>query len=326
MIRPQDDHFHKDIMTDSPYWNESAWFSFMIPERSLSGFVYMFHRPNMGYSCGGIALWDPSGDQAYDCLYYDFGNIYPFDPAWDMYDYTMPNGLSLKCIAPLQTFEIKYGGNGSVWDGADCTAELEWNAFLPPHQTGQPEGQQEWAPAKQHYEQPGRMKGHVIVRGERFDIDCWSMRDHSWGVRKLVTNTRGFFPWGIASETSGFQVYAMSDLPAAEDPIAGIPLRIAAGWYLKDGTYGGLSSGVCSTTERGPDGRPLVIEITATDSLGRELRARGKAKNALQVLLYPFMMQWWVQFEWELDGQICYGEEMDFIPTQHARQFLRSLK
>jgi hypothetical protein len=152
------------------------------------------------------------------------------------------------------------------------------------------------------------------------------MRDHSWGVRKLVTNTRGYFPWGIASETSGFQVYAMSDLPPDQDPIAGTRLRIAAGWYLKDGKYGGLSTGECTTTERGPDGRPLVIEITATDRLGRELKVRGKAKNTLQVLLYPFMMQWWSQFEWELDGQICYGEEMDFIPTQHARQFLRSLK
>jgi hypothetical protein len=43
----------------------------MVPERSLSGMVYCYHRPNMGYSSGGFAAWDPSGDRYDDCLWYD---------------------------------------------------------------------------------------------------------------------------------------------------------------------------------------------------------------------------------------------------------------
>ena len=324
MIVPEDDHFHP--RSDDPYWNESAWFAFNIPERSLSGFVYFFHRPNMRYTTGGAAVWDPSGEEIYDCLYYDMGNVFPMPPGCDMYDFSLPNGLTVECIEPLRKFTLRYGGNDSYYTAAGCQMDLTWESFLPPHRTGQPEGQQEWAPAKQHYEQPGRMKGTVTVGGETLQVDCWSMRDHSWGVRKLVKNPRGFFPWGIASEKSGFQVYAMSDLPIESDPVSGVPLRIAAGWYLKDGMYGTLTSGECRTTERRPDGRPLRMEMSAVDSLGRMLRVTGRAKNCLSTVLYPFMMQWWVMFEWELDGQTCYGENMDFMPIHQARRFMRSLK
>lgn len=32
---------------EDPYWNESAWFGLMIPERKIHGFVYFWHRNNM---------------------------------------------------------------------------------------------------------------------------------------------------------------------------------------------------------------------------------------------------------------------------------------
>ncbi|HVW32262.1 MAG TPA: hypothetical protein VHL53_06970, partial [Acidimicrobiia bacterium] len=66
LIRPQDDYFHKDIQTDDPFWNESAWFPFHVPERELCGFVYMNHRPNMNFSMTGVGLWDPTGEETYD--------------------------------------------------------------------------------------------------------------------------------------------------------------------------------------------------------------------------------------------------------------------
>ncbi|MCV7412452.1 DUF7065 domain-containing protein [Mycobacterium florentinum] len=324
MISPADDVFHQ--RTDDPFWNESAWFGFSIPERTLNGFVYFYHRPNMKYSSGGIAIWDPTGEEMYNCRYYDMGSIFPLDPTWEMYDFGFPNGLHVHCVEPWKTYRLSYGGNSSFYAGAGCELELTWESFLPPHQTGQPEGQQEWAPARQHYEQPGRMKGTVKVDGETFHVDCWSMRDHSWGVRKLVNNTRGYFPWGIASEKSGFQVYAMSDLPPERDPVTDTKLRIAAGWYLKGGRYGSLSNGTCTTTMRRDDGAPMRMEMCGIDSLGREFKAVGNAKAILSTVLYPWMFQWWAQFEWEFDGQICYGEEMDFFPLQHARKFIRSLR
>lgn len=74
MIRPEDDLLHRSANgADDPYWNESAWFGFTVPERTLTGWFYFYHRPNMGYTVGGVALWDPSGEHLWDCLHYDWG-------------------------------------------------------------------------------------------------------------------------------------------------------------------------------------------------------------------------------------------------------------
>src|SRR4051812_35017420 len=56
--------------TDDPFWNESCWFSFSIPEREIHGMVYYFFRPNMNLLMGGPIVWDGSGANTWDCLYH----------------------------------------------------------------------------------------------------------------------------------------------------------------------------------------------------------------------------------------------------------------
>ena len=163
-----------------------------------------------------------------------------------------------------------------------------------------------------------------MLNGETIEIDTWCERDHSWGARSLRNDARGNFPWAIASETSAFQVYAMTDLPPDEDPVDGTTERIAAGWYLKDGKYGSLRSGDWRVLDRAPNGQPLRMQAVATDSLGREFYAEGRATNNLNWHGYPYLWEWWGQVEWQFDGQTCYGEHMDYLPLQLGRKYLRS--
>src|SRR5271170_6697163 len=100
MIRPEDDHFHENDGDLS--WNESAWFGFNVPERRLTGWIYFYHRVNMGYTVGGVALWDESASENHTCLFYDWGEPYPTPPGSDMFDFTLPNSLAVRCLEPLQ--------------------------------------------------------------------------------------------------------------------------------------------------------------------------------------------------------------------------------
>jgi hypothetical protein len=322
MIKPEDDRFHD--RSDDPYWNESAWFGFQVPERSLTGFIYFYHRPNMNYSVGGVGFWDPSGQETYDCLYYDWGDTFATPAGADMFNFTLENGLTVAIDQPLKSFDFSYRGT-DWYQGKGCELELRYEAFIEPHLTGNPPGQREWSQfEKGHFEQPGRIRGSVELAGETIEIDTWCERDHSWGRRALRTNARGHFPWAIASPTSAFHVWAMSDADPAVDPIAGTSERVAAGWYLKDGSYGTLTGGSCAVVERNEIGQPMRMEVNATDNLGRELYAEGRARNMLNWHGYPFMMMWWGQYEWTFDGQVAYGEEQDYLPLQQARQFLRT--
>src|SRR5690606_30323598 len=97
-------------------------------------------------------------------------------------------------------YKIDYSKDGFELD-------LEWTAIGPMHElkTGDA-GQQ--ATAKFHIEQPGKMRGTIRRHGEEWAVDCYSMRDTSYGARDYESLARGGYFWGIA-ENSSFHALCM---------------------------------------------------------------------------------------------------------------------
>lgn len=85
-------------------------------------------------------------------------------------------------------------------------------------------------------------------------------------------------------------------------------------------------SGTRKVAQRGADGRPEIVLVTAVDQLGRTLEAEGRMYNHLVFPLYPHYYMWWCGAVWSFDGQVGYGDEMDYYPGDQARRWLRSLK
>lgn len=320
MIRPEDEYFHE--RTDDPYWNESAWFSFSVPERAITGAVYFYHRPNMNFTVGGVLVFDPSGANERDCLYYELGDLYPFEKSFEMYDFALDNGLTAQCVKPLRTYRLTYRGAPGWHRGPGCELDLTWDAIAEPVDTGFPETQQEWG--KGHYQQPGRVRGTLSVAGEQFAVDCWTMRDHSWGPRRPTAHPRAQFPWAVASESRAFHLYAIQDLPPEHDPVIGADDRVVGGWYLDDGEVSALRKGLFSVVERAEQGHPTRVKLVAEDELGRPVRAEGPTTNLLNWRHHPTIWTWWQQVDWDLNGMPALGETNDYWPLQHVRRFLRS--
>ena len=320
MVSPQDEYFHE--RNDSPFWNESAWFSFAIPERDTNGFIYFYHRPNLGFSVGGCGLWDPTGDSAHTCIHHQW-DMHPLAPETNMFDFSLPSGLSVECVEPLHTYRITY-------NSPDCEMELTWRAFMAPAASGFSQGLAEWAvgavkdgaSGKGHYEQMGRMTGSVLMEGERLEIDCFSARDHSWGPREISEVARGDWPWAVVSEDHAFFVVASSDLKPEQDPGHGTTERIGAGWYRRDGVTSSVVTGT-RRAERDPQGRPVKVVIEATDELGRELHAVATPVNLLNWQGYPFMLVWWSLARWEVNGEQGWGEVQDYWPINQSRRLIR---
>ena len=63
-----DDEFHPPT-SDDPFWTETCWFTFTVPERRLSGQLYPFFRTNQGVLAGGVFFWDQIGMSAADATY-----------------------------------------------------------------------------------------------------------------------------------------------------------------------------------------------------------------------------------------------------------------
>ena len=163
--------------------------------------------------------------------------------------------------------------------------------------------------------------------GERYDVDCYSMRDRSWGPRKLLP-VRLCYPWAAAADDHSFLAPSVSQYPLATDPIFDTEERVMAGsgWYLRDGVKACLAEGTLKTLERGPDGRPLRQVIEAVDELGRPLRAVGQTRNLLKLSVYGNWFDWYSLAEWEFDGVRAFGEIEDYHPFDIYRRMQLKLR
>ena len=334
-FRPEDDRFHR--RNDDPYWNESSWISFMVPQHNINGMVYFYHRPNMSHSAGGPVLWDGNGEEIYDCLYWDWDTVQPLPPGCDMNDFTLENGLTVELVEPLKELKLRYKRQVG-YKPEECELDLTWRAIMEPQEMKRTEkgeinpGILDWLVDEgvgelsvAHWEQPGRITGTVRVNDQTYEVDCFSIRDHTWGPRPLHDMPRGGYLWGIESDRDHFLVCAISDLPHEKDPIEGTTEPVVAGWYMKDGVKGNLVSGTRRCVERGPDGRPLREVVDAVDDLGRELHVEGGNRTWMKWTGYSHLYIWWGLAEWNYNGRTALGEGIDYWTFAQNREFMRRL-
>jgi len=316
-IVPQDEYFG-DMNDprwgewDRDHWfNHSGWFNFAVPERNISGIMYLHHRQSHNVLWAGTVVWDGSGHRRNDCLFQDW-RLHPAPkgiqaPGHAVFDFRLENSLEMRTIEPLKTYEFRY-------DRDRFKADMRWEAFTEPQDMrGIPKEWIAWCPM--HYEQFGRMTGWIEIDGERIEVNCWSGRDRSFGPHRMNKMGRGNFPWAIANESLGFFPYIITDEDPDTDPIFGTTDRIRGGWLLKDGKIGTLVSGT-RTVDRADDTMPLREYISGKDEFGREFNAVGDVTNCLFFDGFTDNWWWWGAVDWDIDGVKAVGETQDNCPTE----------
>ena len=135
-----DDQFHPATNAD-PFWTETCWFTFAVPERKLSGQLYPFFRRNQGITSGACVLWDDSGHQLHDCIYHKNLWHLPIPENQELTDIRLANGLHYKCLKPLEKYELHYVDA----DREEVEIHLTYDAICEPNRLGE-----------SHLDQPGR--------------------------------------------------------------------------------------------------------------------------------------------------------------------------
>jgi hypothetical protein len=300
--------FFAESLSDSPYWNESAWFSLSVPERHIHGMIQYYFRPNMAMLNGGPVLWDPSGLSQSNCLYYNWSHLQAAPPVSGKFDMTARNSLTVKMLEPLQRYKIDYDKEGFALD-------LTWEATGPCHHLVTGDAGQT-ATAGFHIEQPGRMTGTVRRHGEEFAIDCWSMRDTSYGAREYESLASGGYFWGIAAGSS-FHAICMTDGAGY-----GHHAKCIGGYIFRDGALASLVSGRREVAEFGQFG-PSKVLFEGTDTLGRTMQATGIIDPGLVFTGYTDHTVVWSLTKWDWDGVTHWGDNQEFSPAEPFRRMAR---
>lgn len=301
-----DDEFHPPL-DDDPYRSETAWFTFTVPERRLSGQLYPFFQPNLGVMAAAAYFWDDHGDQWWNCLYAkNFWHL-PI-PRQPLSDIELPNGMRLRCLEPLTRYAIGYTDP----DGNDEVAvDLTFTAIAPPHYLG-----------KGHLDQPGRYQGTIRLHGETFAVDSYGFRDRSWGKRSQFG--RGLVPKGPV--TGGYTYGTASPADAFHCITAdrGRGYESYHGYLIRNGEWAKLVEGRREVLERdAATGYPTVVRVTGTDARGRHLRAEGRCLNKLGVPLNPNMLSINCLTRWDIDGVEAWGEDHENWTPAAGRAFFR---
>jgi hypothetical protein len=167
--------------------------------------------------------------------------------------------------------------------------------------------------------------------GDTIDIDGPSLRDHTWGPRKILTNQesrlRGAWPFAVVDKDNSFQACCTNERPAEDDPMIGTTERVVSGWHTKDGKKGTLTGGTRRVLERGADGRPLRELIEAKDDQGRTVKLEGVWRNWLKLPLWTDLFCFWGLCHWSFDdGRECVGEMNDYLFIRHYRRLYEMLR
>jgi hypothetical protein len=308
----QDDEFHPPT-SDDPYWTETCWFTFTVPERRLSGQLYPFFRPNQGVLAAGAYFWDHTGHTPADILHArQFWHL-PI-PDQPLSDIQLPNGISYRCVQPLHSYELTYddpdGSDGS--DGIDSIhAELTFTALAPPNYLGE-----------SHLDQPGRYVGTIFLAGERIAVDAFGFRDRSWGPRTQFGRglhsspaTSGGYSYATSSEQNAFHAITMD---------FGSGSMAIHGYIIRDGVQSKVASGRRTVLSRHPvTAYPTRVALDLVDELGRTLEAEGECRNGLGLFLNPNLYTVNCLTEWAFDGGTAFGEDHDNWSATGIQEFWR---
>lgn len=282
-LRPEDDHNHP--VESHPFFNESRYVHLIGAAGDIGGWLRIGNRANQGYAEMTICLYLPGGRAGFMHL----------RPPGRIEDCKSAAGLSFDIDEAFRRMRVRYAGELYLMaDGREmddpkrafaqsprlaCTVALSLEAIAPAHggellaDDGSPydEGEGRYF-ARAHFDQSMRGRGTITVGGERFEIDGFGLRDHSWGPR--IWQAIPWYRWFPCTFDDGFAICLMMVMQAD-------------GQYLETGFIhdgsGTLRHASDLRLQSSYDERrhPTGFTLGFRDELGRRYDVRGETLAAV---------------------------------------------
>ncbi len=341
-----DDDFHASP-DGNPYWAETTWWSFNVPERKLGGWLHATFYTNQGFVIWRVYVWDPRGPHREQLRYFRMEEKVPVtDPAPDLRDITIPGGgFSVRMLKPLRDYQVEFADPAS-----DFAISLHFAGVHDPRRytPGEPPFMDHT-----HLDQLGHVTGELRLDGELIPIDCYSIRDRSWAPRgeprppstkpagpadppqsrvlhpggpawREIERERGRgriqYIFGHAGPDTGFLAFVRV---ADGDADGWSPLN--HGWLLRDGRFERLdkTTSVMKNYRDPLTGLSSHMQVRLVDLSGRTMDAEGytvshiceRADSGSTALM-----------RWDFDGQIGWGEDQDIWHPKHFTRMREALQ
>ncbi|WP_026911080.1 DUF7064 domain-containing protein [Patulibacter minatonensis] len=312
MITNDDTRFHTpdDVAHD---WAETYYFDILIPEAGLHGFVYFVMRAGVGAAVCDVQFVDRNSASPHAARYVDVQHHLPLPERLE--SFSLPNGASLEARSATE-YRVDYVGVD------DTEVHLDYTGLMVPYDIHDPEIDPLAPPLREdaiknsgfgtayanHFDLASRATGHVIVRGQRYEVDAPVTMDHSWGPRP----ERAMAPmtWINANFEDGLLMHGIWKFTPGEP---GTEHEFAHGYAVVDGTTHGGVGGSMRVERDGLLGR--TFEMTIQDRDGTDHHITGAPVTNQIWFAYGCCPAAVAMVEWRTgDGRVGYGTSMESFP------------
>lgn len=293
---------------------ETQYFGFSVPEQRIHGIGYLWHHPRLKVVTGGIAAW--RGIKP-NLLYSELSDIRSYmndgSIGGDLYDYRLDNGYGVKVVEPLRRHHLTYSD-----PARGNHVDLQYEALHAPVMFGD----------GNHFEQAMHVRGELVLRGQRCAVDCYNVRDRSWGkARHEINQALPPYTWmsGVFAPDFSFNagVFDQACGNVELNPPFVLPDEhtLTGGWLHRGGKLGRLVHARKRSIRSPGTLLPSYIELEAIDEFDRPLHLRGtlRAVNTWQIfgnLNFVIGMM-----RWECDGFVTHGECQEGVWTDYVNAY-----
>ncbi|OFB36624.1 hypothetical protein BA059_22700 [Mycolicibacterium sp. (ex Dasyatis americana)] len=293
------------VPDDDFYFTETYWYSFFAPERSLGGWLYGGIRPNAGVTLGGCWIWDASGTAPWEIPFYEQYHWLKRPVGGTAEGIDFPTGMSVRTSKPGMDYRVAYSDRDRVQVDLRFVAierPVPLRAGTPPY------------PKASHFDQTGRVTGSIALDGENIEIDCYAMRDRSWGGRR----ERGFRPMGYTWMASADMSVLLYSRPLAD----GVGDEIYAGYIRRGDNTTYVRNGVRRAERDSANGWITAMRFAVVDEAGEQLDVEG---TTLSRMVLPGATNICVNsaMTFKLGDDYLHGEDQDVWPMHQWRKLSR---
>jgi hypothetical protein len=299
-------HPQRNALVKDDSLTETQYFGFCVPEQCIHGYGYMWHHPNLRVVTGGIFVWRGHTPSMVHALLCDFRTFMRDDVlANDLHEYRLANGYGVKMVEPLRRHHVTYAD-----PERKQSIDLHYEAVSPPVMFGD----------GNHFEQAMRVEGEIVLRGTRYPVECFTVRDRSWGKPRPENNLAiPPISWMQAVFNSDFAINCtMFDQASSSPELRGtlaLPddKTLNSGWIYRDGKVGRVVSARKRVARVPENHRVIYAEIEVTDDLGRTVNTHGRSIASVLYSPWHNIYAPMALMRWECEGLVAYGDYQEGV-------------